>query len=119
MADPALADPLSSVSSVEERVLSVVRGLARELGGHRAEQAVVPGASLERDLGLGSLERVELLSRLERTFGDKLDERFLSLDTPGEIASALQATSPSSESRLFWADTTSCPSAWSVGITLL
>ena len=29
------------------------------------------------------------------------------------------ATSPSSESRLFWADTTSCPSACSVGITLL
>ena len=34
--------------------------------------AVSPEASLERELGLGSLERVELLARLERAFGRPL-----------------------------------------------
>ena len=36
-----------------------------------------PAISLERDLGLGSLERVELLSRLEGAFGRPLDDRCL------------------------------------------
>ena len=73
----------------EERVLSVIRALARELGGDRAASAVSPGASLERDVGLGSLERAELLMRLEPVVGRELDDRFLLYDTPREIARAL------------------------------
>jgi len=86
MADPALADPATPAESVEDRVVAVVRGLASEMGGPRAERAVRPGASLERDLGLGSLERVELIARLEKAFGERLDERFLQMDTAAEIA---------------------------------
>src|SRR5258706_554901 len=89
MADPALAEPASAAVSIEDRVIAVVRGLAREMGGPRAERAVGPSASLERDLGLGSLERVELIARLEKAFGERLDEQFLGMDTPGEIARAL------------------------------
>ena len=74
---------------VEERVLAIVRALARETGGGRAERAVFPGASLERQVGLGSLERVELLSRLERSFGRALDDRCLAIDTPAGLARAL------------------------------
>jgi 1-acyl-sn-glycerol-3-phosphate acyltransferase len=77
---------------VVERVLDVVRALARETGGPRAEQAVSPGASLEREVGLGSLERVELLARLERAFSRALDDRCLSLDTAAALARALLET---------------------------
>ncbi len=63
--------------AVLELVLDVVRALARETGGPRAERAVSPEASLEREVGLGSLERVELVARLERAFGRALDDRCL------------------------------------------
>lgn len=43
-----------------ERVLAVLRELALELGGPRALRAVSPTASLEREVGLGSLERHSL-----------------------------------------------------------
>jgi fatty-acyl-CoA synthase len=74
---------------VLERVLDVVRALARETGGPRAERAVAPEASLEREVGLGSLERVELLARLERAFGRVLADRCLGLDTAAALAAAL------------------------------
>lgn len=77
----------------EERVLDEVRALALELGGDRAARAVSPTASLERDIGLGSLERVELMTRLEGAFGRALDDSFLLLDTPRDVARAL-ATAP-------------------------
>ena len=62
---------------VVARVLDVVRQLARETGGARAERAVTASASLEREIGLGSLERVELVARLERAFGRALDDASL------------------------------------------
>jgi 1-acyl-sn-glycerol-3-phosphate acyltransferase len=66
--------------------------LAREVGGTRAETSVTPTASLERDVGLGSLERVELLMRLETALARELGDRFLVLDTPREMAQALEET---------------------------
>jgi 1-acyl-sn-glycerol-3-phosphate acyltransferase len=75
-----------------ERVLEVLRALALELGGPRAHRAVSPTASLEREVGLSSLERVELVLRLERLLGRELDDRFLTLDTPLEIAQTLLQT---------------------------
>ncbi len=83
------------LAACEERVLELVRGLARETGGARAEHAVAPGASLEREVGLGSLERVELLLRLERSFGRALDEGCLTLDTPAALARAVIEAGPS------------------------
>ncbi len=71
------------------RVLDVVRDLARESGGNRALRAVAADSSLEREVGLGSLERVELLVRLERAFGRPLDDRFLLMDSPSALAHAL------------------------------
>ncbi|HEU5260428.1 MAG TPA: AMP-binding protein [Gemmatimonadales bacterium] len=72
-----------------ERVLEVLRELALELGGPRALRAVSPTASLEREVGLGSLERVEFLLRLEAAFGRELPDRFLLLDTAREITQAI------------------------------
>jgi fatty-acyl-CoA synthase len=77
-----------------ELVLDVVRALARETGGPRAERAVSEEASLEREVGLGSLERVELVTRLERSFGRALDDRCLALDTAAGLARALAESAP-------------------------
>ena len=75
--------------AAQERVLEVVRELLTELGGARALRAAAPDASLERDLGLGSLERVELLLRLESAFGRTLAESCLQIDTPSGLARVL------------------------------
>jgi fatty-acyl-CoA synthase len=76
----------------QERLLDVVRTLVSELGRQSALAAVAPGAHLDRDLGLGSLERVELLLRLEKTFGARLDERVLAeADTIQDLIAALGA----------------------------
>jgi 1-acyl-sn-glycerol-3-phosphate acyltransferase len=51
--------------------------------------------SLERDLGLGSLERVELLSRLEHAFGVPLSESVLATaETARDLAAALAVARP-------------------------
>src|SRR4029450_10953929 len=81
---PGAAAPLPDDLVV--RVLDVVRQLARETGGARAERAVAASASLEREVGLGSLERVELVARLERAFGRALDDGCLAVDTPAGLA---------------------------------
>jgi 1-acyl-sn-glycerol-3-phosphate acyltransferase len=73
----------------EERIVQITRDLARELHGDRAARAVTPTASLERDVGLGSLERAELLTRLETALGCELDTQFLMFDTPREIAAVI------------------------------
>ncbi|HEU5174325.1 MAG TPA: AMP-binding protein, partial [Gemmatimonadaceae bacterium] len=75
----------------EARVLDVVRDLALEVAGARAASAVTPDASLERDVGLGSLERVELMVRLERALGREVGDEILVLDTAREIAAAVAA----------------------------
>ncbi|MDE3215927.1 MAG: AMP-binding protein, partial [Gemmatimonadota bacterium] len=76
--------------SLEQEVVRVASDLARELHGDRAARAVSPTASLERDVGLGSLERAELLTRLEAALGRECDDRFLLLDTPRALAAALE-----------------------------
>jgi fatty-acyl-CoA synthase len=86
MSQAAAPPAAAAIADVEARVLEVVRGLAEELGGARAAHAVAPGASLEREVGLGSLERVELLLRLENAFGRALDDRVLQADTPRALA---------------------------------
>ena len=84
---PGRRRPSPTTSSA--RVLDVVRQLARETGGARAERAVAASASLEREVGLGSLERVELVARLERAFGRALDDGCLAVDTPAGLARAI------------------------------
>lgn len=90
---------MESVGSLD-RVLEIVRGLAEESGGRRARDSVSPHASLEREIGLGSLERVELLLRLENATGRELDESHLRLDTAADLARALVGARASTEPRL-------------------
>ena len=66
--------PRPDRAAIEAQVLAITRELLRELGNTEASEAVGGSASLERDLGLGSIERLELSSRLERTLGTSLPE---------------------------------------------
>ena len=80
----------SAVSPAE--VLALAETVVRELHPQRREVRVTLDASLERDLGLDSLGRVELVQRLERTFGVKLPEEILgTAETPRDLLQALAA----------------------------
>jgi acyl carrier protein len=73
------------------RVLGVVAAVAREARPH-VEAYVALDSSLERDLGLDSLARVELVLRLEREFHTALPEQALaSSETPRDLLRFLLA----------------------------
>ncbi|MEZ4360466.1 MAG: AMP-binding protein [Kofleriaceae bacterium] len=76
--------------SEAEIVYEVLHELLAELGGRPT--VIAKTADLERDLGLGSLERLELLLRLERKLSIKLPEQtFARGQTPAELIEALAA----------------------------
>jgi fatty-acyl-CoA synthase len=85
-------------AATRERVLEVVRGLLSELGSQGALSMLGLDAHLDNDLGLGSLERVELMARLETEFGVRLPDRIAAeANTPAELADAILASPISSE----------------------
>jgi fatty-acyl-CoA synthase len=87
----ALGPPSESGVSAESRVLEAVASLVTELHGALAPASVTLDQSLERDLGIGSLERVELLLRLERAFGVRLtDAAMMEAETPRDLVRAIR-----------------------------
>jgi acyl carrier protein len=77
-------------SAARERVLEIIRGLLEELGSQGALPILNATSQLDRDLGLGSLERVELLARLETAFGMRLPDRVASeANTPEDLVRAI------------------------------
>jgi fatty-acyl-CoA synthase len=89
-----MVSPARQLNAVadEERVLEVVRELVAELGHESALRSASAASHLDRDLGLGSLERVELLLRLEKSFGTRLDEEVLAgAETVQDLITALSA----------------------------
>src|SRR5688572_17289523 len=73
------------------RVLGVVAAVAKEARPH-VDAYVTLDSSLERDLGLDSLARVELVLRLEREFAASLPEQALaSSETPRDLLRFLLA----------------------------
>lgn len=75
---------------VREGVLEVVREVLAELGAKDAAERASLDSSLDKDLGLGSLERVELLMRVEQRFDKRLpDDVAQQAETPAEFAAAL------------------------------
>lgn len=80
---------------VEERVIENVGALVAELRGARLAAPVALHDSLERDLGVSSLERVELLLRLEREFGVRLPDAVVAeAETPADLVAALLIAAP-------------------------
>ncbi|HVB32838.1 MAG TPA: AMP-binding protein [Patescibacteria group bacterium] len=79
--------------TVRSTTLSVVTELLEELGHDPGRLELQPATRLERDLGLGSLERVELLLRLNSAFGIQLPEQGLAeAATVGELMDVVQAS---------------------------
>src|SRR5260221_4444404 len=68
-----------------ERLLAVVCAVAKEARPHVEPHAALD-SSLEKELGLDSLARVELVLRLEREFGASLPEQALATsETPRDL----------------------------------
>ena len=87
--------PSSASGSVEEHVLDIVTELVDELRGAGPPRRVGARDSLERDLGISSLERVELLVRLERAFGVRLgDTAMADAVTPHDLALTIENADP-------------------------
>ncbi|HEX8835559.1 MAG TPA: AMP-binding protein [Candidatus Acidoferrum sp.] len=85
-------------TAARERVLEVLRTLLSELGSQGALPMLHLSSQLDRDLGLGSLERVELLTRLEAAFGMRLPDCVASeANTPEDLARAILATPVTTE----------------------
>jgi fatty-acyl-CoA synthase len=100
------------LSSTGERVLEIVRNLLTELGSQGVLPMLNPTSHLDRDLGLGSLERVELLARLESEFGVRFpDSVAAEANTPEDLARAI-VRAPGSD-----AQTEDAPSALRASVT--
>ena len=88
-----VASPATQLDApaVRDRVIEVIRGLLEELGSRGALPMLTSSSQLDRDLGLGSLERVELLARLETTFHVRLPDRVVAeANTPEDLVQALR-----------------------------
>jgi fatty-acyl-CoA synthase len=83
---------------LRERVLHVLRGLLQDLGSHGALETLSTRSNLDRDLGLGSLERVELLTRLEAAFAVRLPDTLASeANTPEDLMEAIRSAPGATE----------------------
>jgi fatty-acyl-CoA synthase len=77
-------------AAIEEQVLDIIREILRELGSEQAARNAKLNSALERELGLGSLERVELLVRCEKRFGRQLPDTLAhNAETPADWVRAL------------------------------
>lgn len=80
-------------AGLEQGIYEIITKLLNELGNPRALeefQQKKDAAHLERDLGLGSLERVELMLRLDATFSVQLPEKVVAeADTAADLADAV------------------------------
>jgi len=86
-----------NIKDTSARLLREVQALAAEIRPQQAApQPVTIDSALVRDLGLDSLARVELLTRIEKRFSVTLPERvFAEAETPRDLLRAvLNAASP-------------------------
>ena len=87
---PALS--LTPAEIKPERLLEVVAAVAKEARPH-VEPHVTLDSSLEKELGLDSLAKVELVLRLEQEFGASLPEQALATsETPRDLLRFLLAS---------------------------
>ena len=92
----ATTERTASEDTTERVLLVAVRDLVLELHPHRRRTLRVGlDSDLDRDLGLDSLARAELLLRLERAFKVSLPEDLLATsETPGDLLRAVLRTHP-------------------------
>lgn len=89
----ATGTKLDRKAAVEAQALSIVHRLLTELGDSRGLEELAArraAAHLERELGLGSLERVELILRLDEECGVRLSDRVVAeADTVQDLIDAV------------------------------
>lgn len=84
--------PASPASPDLARVLEVVRSVVVDVSDGRGLGRLGPDVSFERELGLGSLERVELAVRAGEAFGIRLSTDAVgTVDTPRQLLAHLDA----------------------------
>lgn len=89
-------DKKVSKTDIENQLLEIAKEFLTELGSERAKLAISLNADLERDLGLGSLEKAEFLSRIEKTFDVTLpDAALIQTKTANDLIIIIQKASPS------------------------
>ena len=86
-------------ATAEQEVLGTLRALLAELRGGPPPAPVALDDLLDRDLGLGSLERVELVLRLQKRFGVDIPDEALAEAQRGRdiVAALLRASAPGPE----------------------
>lgn len=107
-------EPLTPERDFATSLLEVIESLLAEIKTGAHPQVIGLDSSLDRDLGLDSLARVELMARIERHFSLALPERvFAEAETPRDLmrelvrASAHALTPASIEARPLQRDKTS------------
>jgi fatty-acyl-CoA synthase len=84
-----------SRDALARRVIEVVQELLDEVRDGPGRPAAHLEAALDRDLGIGSLERVELLLRVEQAFGVRLaDDVMVAVDRVADLVEAVAAARP-------------------------
>src|ERR1700691_3297329 len=84
----ATGTKIDRAAAVGTQTLDTLRQLLIELGGARGLGELAargPAAHLERELGLGSLERVELMLRLGDASGTRLPDRVVAEADPVQV----------------------------------
>lgn len=89
-------EPLKAVNQANNTVtelLQVIYALVTEVHPHRSStKAIILDSSFEKDLGLDSLTRVELISRVEKQFQLALPERtFAEAESARDLLRAIQS----------------------------
>ena len=92
---PTVATPLSAEDAAWSTDTAVAQALELVAQATRRKQAVRPNANLELDLGLDSIERVELLTSLELLFGSHVPEEISqNLYTVRQLVDAARSQEP-------------------------
>lgn len=89
----ALGDPPSGRGASERDLIAVVEKFARELHPQRAREShdITSSSRIERDLGIDSLARTELILRIERAFRLRLPVEVLGeAETVADLLEALE-----------------------------
>jgi 1-acyl-sn-glycerol-3-phosphate acyltransferase len=80
---------------IEKNLLSIVRGFLAEFKSERALSHVQLSASLERDLGIDSLGKVELFLRIEKAFSVRFPDSLMAdAENLNDIAIAIHHAGP-------------------------
>ena len=94
--------PDSGMTDTAEQLLDLIRAFIQELHpGREDNYRIHLDSSLDRELGLDSLTRVELMARLEKTFQLTLSERLLTTaETPRDFLRELLSSKKSGDTIL-------------------